>query len=134
MADTAVAAAAAVNAVSLKLPTFLAARPDVWFQQTEAQFALRHITDQTTQYYYLLTALDPVVAERMAGDIASVPEENKYQFLKGKLMEVYGLTDNQKADRLLDLAGQGDWKPSQLCAHIQSLANHSSQDIPPTAT
>ncbi len=36
-------------------------------------------------------------------------------------MEVYGLTDDQKADRLLDLAGLGDWKPSQLCAHIQSL-------------
>jgi hypothetical protein len=35
---------------------------------------------------------------------------------------VYGLTDDQKADRLLDLAGLGDWKPSQLCAHIQSLA------------
>ena len=36
-------------------------------------------------------------------------------------MEVYGLTDDQKADQLLDLAGLGDWKPSQLCAHIQSL-------------
>ena len=41
--------------------------------------------------------------------------------LEGELMEVYGLTDDQKADRLLDLAGLGDWKPSQLCAHIQSL-------------
>ena len=36
-------------------------------------------------------------------------------------MEVYGLTDDQKADRLLDLAGLGDWKPSQLCAHMQGL-------------
>ena len=51
--DPATAAAAAVQAVSLKLPTFLASRPDVWFQQTEAQFALRNITDSTTQYYYL---------------------------------------------------------------------------------
>lgn len=119
--DAATAAAAAIHAVSLKLPTFLASRPDVWFQQTEAQFALRNITDSTTRYYYLLTALDPVVAERMAGDVALVPREDKYTYLKGKLMEVYGLTDDQKADRLLDLAGLGDWKPSQLCAHIQSL-------------
>lgn len=119
--DPEVAAAIAVQAVSLKLPTFLAARPDVWFQQTEAQFALRGITEQTTMYFYLLTALDPVVAERMAGDVASVPADNKYSYLKRKLMEVYGLTDDQKADQLLDLAGLGDWKPSQLCAHIQSL-------------
>ena len=119
--DPAAAAAADVQAVSLKLPTFLASRPDVWFQQTEAQFALRHITDSTTQYYYLLTALDPVVAERMAGDVALTPGDDKYAYLKQKLMEVYGLTDDQKADRLLDLSGIGDWKPSQLCAHIQSL-------------
>lgn len=83
---------------------------------------MRHITDPTTQYFYLLTALDPVVAERMAGDVASTPRDDKYAYLKGKLMEVYGLTDDQKADRLLDLAGLGDWKPTQLCAHIQSLA------------
>ena len=120
MAD-AETAAAAIQAVSLKLPTFLAARPDIWFQQTEAQFALRKISDPTTKYYYLLTALDPVVAERMAGDVASAPAEDKYSYLKGKLMEVYGLTDNQKADKLLDLTGLGDWKPSQLVAHIQSL-------------
>ena len=121
MTDPATAAVAAVQAVSLKLPTFLASRPDVWFQQTEAQFALRTITDPTSQYFYLLTALDPVVAERMAGDVASAPHEDKYAYLKGKLMDVYGLTDDQKADRLLDLTGLGDWKPSQLCAHIQSL-------------
>ena len=37
-------------------------------------------------------------------------------------MGVYGLTDDQKADRLLDLLGLGDWTPSQLCAYIQGLA------------
>ena len=120
MAVSAAATAAAVHAVSLKLPAFLASRPDVWFQQTEAQFALRNITD-STKYFYLLTSLDLVVAERMAGDVAAVPTEGKYEYLKSKLMEVYGLTDDQKADRLLDLSGLGDWKPSQLCAHIQSL-------------
>lgn len=123
MADPpAAATAATLHAVSLKLPTFLAARPDVWFQQAEAQFALRRITDSTTQYFYLLTALDPIVAERMAGEVALAPEEDKYAYLKGKLMEVYGLTDDQKADRLLDLSGLGDGKPSQLCAHMQGLA------------
>ena len=48
----------------------------VWFQQTEAQFALRGITDSTIKYFYLLTALDLVVAERMAGDVEVRPERN----------------------------------------------------------
>jgi len=95
MAVSAAATAAAVHAVSLKLPAFLASRPDVWFQQTEAQFALCNITDSTTKYFYLLTSLDPVVAERMAGGVAAVPTEGKYEYLKSKLMEVYGLTDDQ---------------------------------------
>ena len=93
MAVSAAATGAAVQAVSLKLPTFLASRPDVWFQQTEAQFALRNITDSTTKYFYLLTSLDQVVAERMAGDVAAVPTEGKYEYLKSKVMEVYSLTD-----------------------------------------
>ena len=121
------ATAAALHAVSLKLPTFLTSRPEVWFQQVEAQFALRRITDSTTQYFYLLTALDPIVAERMAGDVSLVPEAGKYAYLKSKLMEVYGLTDDQKADKLLDLNGLGDWKPSQLCAYMQGLA--VNQDV-----
>lgn len=36
-------------------------------------------------------------------------------------MKVYGLTDDQKADRVLDFARLGDWKP-QLCVHIQKLS------------
>ena len=116
------APAAAVHAVSLELPTFLPSRPDIWFQQTEAQFALHHITDSTTKYYYLLTALDSVVAERMAGDMALTPADDQYAYLKGKLMEVYGLTNNQKALRSEGSTRRlGDWKPSQLCAHMQGL-------------
>ena len=118
----ATAATVAAQSVSLKLPIFLATRPDVWFQQAEAQFALRGVTEQDTMYYYLLTSLDPVVAERMANDIASIPGTDQYKHLKQKLLEVYGLTDDQKADKLLNLNGLGDWKPSQLCAHIQSLS------------
>ena len=120
--SSAAAAVTAIHAVSLKLPTFLAARPDVWFQQTEAQFNLRNITDSTTQYFYLLKSLAAAVAERMAGDVSLTPAVGKYEYLKSKLMGVYGLTDDQKADRLLDLPGLGDWTPSQLCAYIQGLA------------
>ena len=82
--DPAVAAATAIQAVLLELPMFLATRPNVWFQQTEAQFAIRGITEQTTQYFYLLTALDPIVTKRMVGDVASAPVDNKYSYLKRK--------------------------------------------------
>ena len=99
MAVSAAATAAAVHAVSLKLPTFLASRPDVWFQQTQAQFALRIIADSTTKYFYLLTSLHLVVAERMAGDVATVPTEGKYEYLKASLWRFMAsqMTRNRQA-------------------------------------
>ena len=52
------------NAVALKLPPFWISQPRVWFQQTEAQFALRKITADETKYFNVVAALDqetPVV-------------------------------------------------------------------------
>ena len=39
----------AVQAVSVKVPTFWTARPEVWFIQLEAQFASKNITAEETR-------------------------------------------------------------------------------------
>ena len=49
---------AETNAVAIKLPTFWAQQPKVWFLQAEAQFHIRKITDDTTKYYHVVAALD----------------------------------------------------------------------------
>ena len=49
---------AETNAVAIKLPTFWAQQPEVWFLQAEAQFHIRKITDDTTKYYHVVAALD----------------------------------------------------------------------------
>ena len=58
------AAVAPVQAVALKLPPFWTAQPAVWFQQAEAQFAIRGIVAEQTKYYYVLSALDQTTAGR----------------------------------------------------------------------
>ena len=60
------------NAVALKLPTFWTSQPQVWFSQTEAQFALQKITVNETQYYHVLAALDQATATRVL-DLISAP-------------------------------------------------------------
>ena len=55
----------AVDAVSLKLPTFWASQSEVWFAQAEAQFRLRKIEADETKYYYVIAAFDQETASRL---------------------------------------------------------------------
>ena len=69
MADT--------NAVSIKLPTFWTAQPNVWFQQAEAQFTIRSISADTTKYAYIVAALDQDTASRLMDLLSNPATDNK---------------------------------------------------------
>ena len=56
---------AETNAFAIKLPTFWAQQPEVWFLQAEAQFHIRKITDDTTKYYHVVAALDQETSGRV---------------------------------------------------------------------
>jgi len=43
--------------VSLKLPTFWPDSAKAWFTQTDAQFAIKHITSTETKFYYCIAVL-----------------------------------------------------------------------------
>ena len=45
------------NNAFIKLPEFWEFSPTAWFAQTEAQFAIRDVTDDTTRYYHVVSAL-----------------------------------------------------------------------------
>ena len=46
-----------INTVSLKLPAFWPEEVEVWFAQTEAQFAIKRIMDSRTKFYYVVSVL-----------------------------------------------------------------------------
>ena len=104
----------AVDAVSLKLPTFWASQPEVWFAQAEAQFKLRKIEADETKYYYVIAALDQETASRLMDLISQPPEYDKYLTLKDCLTDTFGLNKRERAARLLHFRQLGDSKPSAL--------------------
>ena len=118
------AAPAAISAVSIKLPPFWTARPEVWFRQVEAQFQTRKpvITADLTKFNHVVATLDNVTAEFKA-IILSPPTNDKYKYavLKAALINAFGKTQASKDMELLSLSGLGDRKPSSLLRHMESL-------------
>ena len=109
------------HAVSLKLPTFWTAQPEVWFAQAEAQFNLHGITADDSKYYYVLAALDQETATRVLDLISHPPDDNKYRALRTRLSDAFGLDKRERASRLLHFRPLGDSKPSALMDEMLAL-------------
>ncbi|XP_078487863.1 uncharacterized protein LOC144745813 [Ciona intestinalis] len=115
------------NTVAVKLPVFWANQPRVWFQQAEAQFALKNVTVDQTKYYHVVSALDPDTATRLLDLLENPPREQKYTAIKERLLQTFSLSRQQRARRLLDMPPLGDRKPSALMDEMLSLlGNHES--------
>ena len=109
------------HAVSLKLPTFWTSQPEVWFTQAEAQFNLRRITSDETKYFYVVAALDQDTATRLIDLIQRPPDTDKYNKLKERLVDTFGLSRRERASRLLHFRPLGDSKPSSLMDEMLAL-------------
>ena len=111
------------HAVGLKLPVFWVDHPRVWLLQAEAQFAVRNVTADNTKYHYVVAALDQATALRVIDVLEDPPQHDKYENLKRRLTDIFGLSRRQRADQLLDIGlhSLGDRRPSQLMDEMLAL-------------
>ena len=109
------------SAVSLKLPTFWPQQPQVWFAQTEAQFAIRKITTEETKFNYVVSSLDQETAVRVLDIIQDTPADKPYTTLKKRLLGTFTLSEYERAGQLLHMPALGDHKPSYLMDQMLAL-------------
>ncbi len=95
-------AAAAVNAVAVKLPAFWPQKPRSWFIPVEAQFRRANITQEQTKFDHVLAVLDPETCDRIS-DVAENPGETPYTTLKERLLSSFSLSPWQSMWQLFDL-------------------------------
>ena len=76
-----------------------------------------------TKYHYVVAAFDQATALRVIDVLEDPPQHNKYDNLKRRLTDMFGLLRRQRADQLLDIGlhSLGDRRPSQLMDEMLAL-------------
>ena len=111
----------AVGAVSIKLPPFWSADPQIWFAQAEAQFATRQITAEVTKFHHVISSLQPEVAQEVRDILLNPPATKPYSTLKEQLIVRTTASEQRRVQMLLTEEELGDRKPSQLLRRMEQL-------------
>ncbi len=105
-------------AVSIKLPPFWPADPEVWFTQFEAQFTTRGITAPQTRFDYIISSLSPEFTTEVRDLLLKPPAEDPYTTLKTELVK---RTATSEQCKLIGGEELSDRKPTQLLRRMQQL-------------
>jgi hypothetical protein len=105
----------------VRLPTFWAQAPAMWFAQAECLFHLRSVTCQVKKYCYVVASLTHESMRSVSDLVEQRPDEDPYEVIKARLLSALLLTDYQRADKLFELPGLGARKPSELMPQMLEI-------------
>ena len=90
---------AVIESVVIKFSAFNPIDPELWFIQCEAQFAQKNVTVDQTKYYHVVAASDLLIQQCIKATLKVPSVADKFNRLKQVILTMYGLSDEQKAEK-----------------------------------
>ena len=125
----------ALNAASVKLPSFSRTDSQVWFRRAETQFRLKGVSQSCTKADHVLASIPDEIFSHIAHWLNEQPDQLSYGELKSYLLKEFSLKPAERAQRVLALATQplGDVSAHRAWYEMQSLLTLPSNSEDPEA-
>jgi hypothetical protein len=112
--------------MAFKIPDFWPHNPNIWFCKLESKFRICNISQSSTKYDHLLSALPTEVCSNIKDILEEIDEidENAadaYEQLKVLLVSRYTKDRWARAFELLKFPEIGDMKPSDMMRRMKAL-------------
>jgi hypothetical protein len=109
--------------VAFKIPNFWPHDPTTWLRKMESKFRICNITESSTKYDHLLSALPTEVCSNINDSLVEIDENaaDTYEQLKGLLMSRYTKDRWARAFELHKFPEIGDMKPSEMMRQMKAL-------------
>ncbi|XP_017471514.1 PREDICTED: uncharacterized protein LOC108362873 [Rhagoletis zephyria] len=114
--------------ISVKLPPFWHANPNLWLAQVESRFIAARIRHDATKYHTVIAAIESNVLAQISDIILNPPTTDMYETLKTRILERFGESEQRRIKKLLQELELGDMRPSQLLREMQILAGNAMND------
>ena len=124
----AVTTPAVVSSVTIKIPPFWPADPEVWFAQVDAQFTTKSITSQKTRFDHVVASLSPEYATEVRDLILKPPTVDPYT----ELIKRMTASQQKRLRQLFSTEELGDRTPSQLLRRMQQLLGDKAASADPS--
>ncbi|XP_017487668.1 PREDICTED: uncharacterized protein LOC108376018 [Rhagoletis zephyria] len=95
---------------------------EAWFTSMDFWFTASGITSDKQQAETVFAALDPTVIGQLSGVIASMPQQDRFEYVKAKIIEHFADSEQRRLNRLLSELPLGDKKPSELYFEMKRVA------------
>ncbi|XP_065356495.1 uncharacterized protein LOC135950899 [Calliphora vicina] len=127
-AESPASANVAVVYARLPLPQMASSNVESWFTTMDFWFTASGISSDKQKTATVLAALDPSVISQLSEVIAEMPQNERYDYIRKKIIYHFADSEQRRLNRLLSELPLGDKKPSELYYEMKRVAGSTLGD------